>query len=86
MTKNPKPYLQNILNSIDAINRYRPDSMTALANDPKSYDAILMRLQDIGENLTRVRESFPDYWDSNADNSWNQAIGLRNIISTDTLK
>lgn len=81
MTKSPKPYLNNILDSIEAINSYKPSSEQELSNDPKSYDAILMRLQDIGENLIQVRELFPEFWDTNAKDSWNKAIGLRNIIS-----
>jgi uncharacterized protein with HEPN domain len=50
-------------------------------DDPKSQDAILMRLQDIGENLITLRDSFPDFWDKNATDAWIKAIGLRNIIS-----
>lgn len=40
-----------------------------------------MRLQDIGENLIHLRDAFPEFWDQHAKNDWNQAIGLRNIIS-----
>lgn len=49
--------------------------------DPKSQDAILMRLQDIGENLSSLREGFPDFWEAHATNAWVKAIGLRNLIS-----
>jgi uncharacterized protein with HEPN domain len=40
-----------------------------------------MRLQDIGENLSHVRDAFPDFWQENATEEWLRAIGLRNIIS-----
>ena len=79
--KQPKPYLLNILNAVEAIASYMPSSEEAFMNDPKSQDAILMRLQDIGENLITLRDSFPDFWDKNATDAWIKAIGLRNIIS-----
>ena len=79
--KQPKPYLLNILNAVEAIASYQPNSEEAFMNDPKSQDAILMRLQDIGENLIILRDSFPDFWDKNSTGTWIKAIGLRNIIS-----
>ena len=59
--KQPKPYLLGIVGGIDAIESYRPVSEAEFLKDPKSQDAILMRLQDIGENLSRLREGFPDF-------------------------
>jgi uncharacterized protein with HEPN domain len=44
-------------------------------------DATLMRLQDIGEQLTRIRDQFPEFYEQNQDDSWHKLIGLRNIIS-----
>jgi uncharacterized protein with HEPN domain len=79
--KQPKPYLLNIINSLEAINSYKPNSEDQLSNDRKSYDAILMRLLDVGENLIQLRDLFPTFWDENAIDAWNKAIGLRNIIS-----
>ena len=81
MTKVPTPYLLNIAASIEAIYSYAPDSEEALNHDAKSYDAILMRLQDVGENLTQIRDKFPDFWEENHNTAWDKAIGLRNIIS-----
>lgn len=81
--KLPKPYLLNILNAVEAIESYIPNSEQEFMNDPKSQDAILMRLQDIGENLITLRDSFPDFWEKNANDTWIKAIGLRNIISHD---
>lgn len=40
-----------------------------------------MRLQDIGEQLARIRDQFPDFFGAQQDDSWNKFIGLRNIIS-----
>jgi uncharacterized protein with HEPN domain len=48
--------------------------------DNMCQDAILMRLQDIGENLSKLRDMFPEFWENNAIDSWIKAIGLRNII------
>lgn len=79
--KLPKPYLLGVVNGINAIEAYCPSSLEELLKDPKSQDAILMRLQDIGENISKVRDGFPDFWDQNATEAWVKAIGLRNIIS-----
>ena len=46
-----------------------------------NYDAILMRLQDIGENLAHIRDKFPEFWEQYSTDVWNNAVGLRNIIS-----
>jgi uncharacterized protein with HEPN domain len=79
--KHPKPYLLNIIDSIEAIRTYIPPSEKEFLENQLSQDAILMRLQDIGENLIRLRDLFPDYWDTNATDAWHRGIGLRNIIS-----
>lgn len=79
--KQPKPYLLGVLSGIDVIVSYLPDSETVFMADHKSQDAILMRLQDIGENLSKLREGFPDFWETHATDAWIKAIGLRNIIS-----
>ncbi len=49
--------------------------------DAKTQDAVLMRLQDIGENFARLREGLPDYWETHGADAWTKAIGLRNIIA-----
>jgi len=79
--KQPKPYLLNIMNALEAIESYRPDNEDLFVKDPKSQDAILMRLKDIGENLLHIRDMFPDFWEEHSTDSWLKAIGLRNIIS-----
>ncbi len=79
--KQPKPYLRMILAGIEAIESYQPASEAAFMADPMRQDAILMRLQDIGECLSHLRDGFPDLWDKYAEASWSKAVGLRNIIS-----
>ena len=79
--KVPKPYLINIVQSIDAIESYMPKDFASFSKDSLRQDAVLMRLQDVGENLIQMRDAFPEFWESNSKDSWVRAIGLRNIIS-----
>ncbi len=44
-------------------------------------NAIMMRLQEIGENLSRMRHVDDEAFAVAAQGSWIQLIGLRNIIS-----
>jgi uncharacterized protein with HEPN domain len=44
-------------------------------------DAILMRLQVIGEALAAMRNADEEFFSTIGDESWNEIIGLRNIIS-----
>lgn len=46
-----------------------------------AQDAILTHIQEIGENLARMRRIDEDTFARLGDDSWNQLIGLRNIIS-----
>lgn len=79
--KESKPYLKNILSGIEAIESYRSASEAEFVTDHKTQDAVLMRLQDIGENLSHIRDQFPEFWQDHATDDWLKAIGLRNIIS-----
>jgi len=40
-----------------------------------------MHLQDIGENLARIRGQFPEFWEQYSTDAWINDVGLRNIIS-----
>lgn len=82
--KQLKPYVLDIIDGIDAILSYRSGTDAEFMDDRKTQDAILMRLQDIGENLIHIRDTFPVIWDDNATDEWVRAIGLRNIISHGT--
>lgn len=44
-------------------------------------DAILMRLQVIGEHLAKLRQIDSEWFASVADQGWYEIIGLRNVIS-----
>lgn len=81
--KVPNPYIQAALDSIGAINSYRPAEEQAFLADAMTQDAVLMRLLDIGENLGRVRQDFPTFWQAHAGDDWRKAIGLRNVVAHD---
>lgn len=81
MTKNALPYLMLIKDSLDHIVSYQPSSKDTFLRDQMLQDAILMRLQEAGENLIRIRDKTPEYFDKHGGDTWIKVIGLRNLIS-----
>ena len=81
MTKSPQPYLALIQRALTHIEQYRPQDKRDFLAQPVLQDAILMRLQVIGENLARIRRLDEDAYHEMADDSWRKLIGLRNVIS-----
>jgi uncharacterized protein with HEPN domain len=81
MSKSFGPHVALIVESIAAIERYQPDTLHLFMEDDIVQDAILMRLQVIGEHLARMRQIDEKHFDHIASPSWYQIIGLRNIIS-----
>ena len=81
MTKSYAPHIILIREAIVAVESYRPADEAAFMNNPMAQDAILMRLQEIGENLSRMRQIDGELFARIADEGWIQLIGLRNIIS-----
>lgn len=55
MTKTPQPHLQLIVQALIQIALYLPPTRTEFDQQQMVQDAILMRLQEIGENLVRIR-------------------------------
>ncbi|MFA7418477.1 MAG: HepT-like ribonuclease domain-containing protein [Melioribacteraceae bacterium] len=49
------------------------------------YDAILMRLQVIGEVLKKIAKTNPEILKNHPGIEWNKIIGLRDVISHDYL-
>ena len=37
--------------------------------------------QEMGENLSKVRQHFPDFYEAHHSDDWHRLIGLRNAIS-----
>ena len=75
------PYLDLIGDSIHYVRAYMPVERAAFLTDQLVQDAVLMRLQVIGENLANVRRADESLFAAYDDGSWNEIIGLRNIIS-----
>lgn len=79
--KNPAAHLNFILDTLKTIRDNTPSDKAAFLADPNAQDATLIRLQDIGEQLVRIREKFSDFYEQNQTDEWHKLIGLRNIIS-----
>lgn len=81
MRKSRQPYLVLIQRALTYIEQYRPQDKVDFLSQPMTQDAILMRLQVIGENLARIRRLDEDAYQETAHDSWHKLIGLRNVIS-----
>jgi len=78
------PHLAVMRDAIQAIERYRPADQATFLADPMCQDAVLMRLQVIGEHLGRLRQMDEERFFALADASWFHVIGLPNVIPTGT--
>jgi uncharacterized protein with HEPN domain len=76
-----EPHLILIRDALAQIEDYRPADETIFLGHAMAQDAILMRLQEIGENLARMRHHDEVAFVDLGDDSWLQLIGLRNVIS-----
>lgn len=81
MKKAYAPHLDVIRESITAIAGYQPTDKEAFLASAVTQDAVLMRLQVIGEHLSRMRRLDEERFAEVADDAWFQRIGLRNVIS-----
>lgn len=81
MTKSFQPHLTLIREALTHIQHYLPQDKATFLGHVMIQDAVLMRLQQIGENLARMRHIDDDAFAAIAADSWIQMIGLRNIIS-----
>ncbi len=81
MTRSAQPYLALIQRALTQIERYRPPTSGEFLEQQMAQDAILMRLQEIGENLSRIRRLDEETFSTSSPDSWRHLIGLRNIIS-----
>lgn len=81
MNKLAKPHLAYTVETLDIIISRTPKDESMLLSDDVLPDSILMRLQEAGEHLARIRDLDPEYYHVHATDGWHRLIGLRNIIS-----
>lgn len=65
----------------ERVKTYAPSSEAEFQSSPLIQDAVCMRLQEIGENLSKIRQHFPALYEEHHTESWHRLIGLRNVIS-----
>jgi len=71
-------YIEAILEHITAIKSYTPSSKQVFLSDEMIYDAILMRLIALGEELAHVSDMLQE---KHHHIEWHKIIGLRNRIA-----
>lgn len=81
MTRSAEPYLDHIEQALAQIASYCPSERAVFFANQMAQDAILMRLQEIGENLAQLRRLDEETFIASAQDSWYKLIGLRNVIS-----
>lgn len=81
MTKQPEPLIGAAYDALIIVVEHIGKDKQNFFDDLNLQDATLMRLQAAGEYLGRVREVFPDYYDTHYTDAWHSLIGLRNVIA-----
>lgn len=78
MRKEPRIFLQHILESIEAIEESRENlSEETFLNSREKQDAIIRRLEIIGE---AVKNLPADFKKDHPELEWEKAMGIRNIL------
>lgn len=78
MKKDPALFLQHILESIGAIEEYTSGlSETSFLSDRRTQDAVVRRLEIIGEAVRKLPEETRML---SSDVAWRQVMALRNIL------
>ena len=83
MKKIPTPYLQDILDSIKTIKTHIRDgqmTQSQFNKDIKTQDAVIRRLEIIGEATKRLKTDFRKKYDQIP---WRQMAGLRDVLIHD---
>lgn len=73
-------YLEGMAEHIQAIKNYLPADKAQFVTDPKSIDAVLMRLLALGEEISRLSDDFKQKY---PELPWYKIIGLRNRLAHD---
>jgi uncharacterized protein with HEPN domain len=78
MKKDPLIFLNHILESIEAIEKYMVNiSAKEFLEDEEKQDAVIRRLEIIGEAVKNIPE---EYKEDHAEIAWSKAMGTRNIL------
>lgn len=78
MIKDDTIFLKHILESIEAVEDYTKDiSEEEFLNDQEKQDAIIRRLEIIGEAVANLSEEFKE---EHSEIVWHKAMGIRNIL------
>lgn len=60
---------------------FLPETEDEFLNSELHQAAVCMRLQEMGEYLSKARRLFPEEYIESANTSWDRLIAVRNIIS-----
>lgn len=74
-------YFELAIRAGERVKRYLPATKEEFFNSQLLQDAVCMRLQEMGENLSKVRKEFPRVFHHHANERWYDLVGLRNAIS-----
>ncbi len=78
MSREYKDYLEDILNSVDKIERYTKNlTFEEFAMDDKTMDAVIRNLEVIGEAVKHLPVELKE---DNPDIDWRAIAGLRDIL------
>ncbi len=83
MSKTPSPYLADIVESIRLIEQYVNESgitKEQFLDDIRTQDAVVRRLEIIGEATKRLEKEFKEQYDKIP---WRQMSGLRDVLIHD---
>lgn len=78
MAKDPSIFLAHIVESIDAIEGYAAgQTLDTFLNSPKDQDAVIRRLEVIGEAVKNLPEDFKR---AHPEIPWGKIAGMRNVL------
>lgn len=78
MAKDPKIYLQHVLESIEAIEQYaKGQSIEMFLTSMRDQDAVIRRLEVIGEAVKNISEDFKN---RHPEVPWSKIAGMRNVL------
>ncbi len=73
--------IEMVLRRSSKINAPKDFTTSVEGGELELFDAILMRLQMIGEVLKKVAKTNPEILQRHPEIEWNKVIGLRDVIS-----